>query len=170
MLLLDEPTNHLDLDMRDALTVALEEYTGAMVLVSHDRSLIRATADELWIVADGAAVPFDGDLEDYRTWVELRRASLQAPPKPVAEKSSRDVPPVRKKALLSKQAKLEGEIKQAQAALAETQQRLADPATYLNPADPAIAQLNQTRETLEKKIATLEEAWLELEMALEDAD
>ena len=169
MLLLDEPTNHLDLDMRDALTVALEEYTGAMVLVSHDRSLIRATADELWLVADGAAVPFDGDLEDYRTWVESRRASLQAPPKPAAEKSSRDAPPVRKKALLSKQTKLEAEIKQAQAALAETQQRLADPTTYLNPADPAVAQFNQTRETLEKKIATLEEAWLELEMALEDA-
>ena len=77
---------------------------------------------------------------------------------------------MRKKALLSKQAKLEADLKLAQTALAETQQRLADPATYANPADPIIGQLNQTRETLEKKIATLEEAWLELEMALEDAN
>ncbi len=169
MLLLDEPTNHLDLDMRDALTVALEEYTGAMVLVSHDRSLIRATADELWLVADGAAVPFDGDLEDYRTWVESRRASLQAPAKVTAAKPARDASPVRKKALLSKQTKLEAEIKQAQTKLAETQQRLADPTTYANPADPAIAQFNQARDTLEKKIATLEEAWLELELALDGA-
>jgi len=66
LLLLDEPTNHLDLDMRDALTLALEEYAGAVVLVSHDRSLIRAVADELWLVADGAAKLFDGDLEDYK--------------------------------------------------------------------------------------------------------
>lgn len=73
LLLLDEPTNHLDLDMRDALTLALEEYTGAVVLVSHDRSLIRAIADELWLVADGNASLFDGDLEDYKTWIETRR-------------------------------------------------------------------------------------------------
>ena len=73
LLLLDEPTNHLDLDMRDALTLALEEYTGAVVLVSHDRSLIRAVADELWLVADGEAKLFDGDLEDYKSWIETRR-------------------------------------------------------------------------------------------------
>ena len=82
LLLLDEPTNHLDLDMRDALTIALEEYTGAVVLVSHDRSLIRAVADELWLVADGAAKLFDGDLEDYKSWIEARRPreAVQAKP------------------------------------------------------------------------------------------
>ncbi|MGB5442388.1 MAG: ABC-F family ATP-binding cassette domain-containing protein, partial [Gammaproteobacteria bacterium] len=73
LLLLDEPTNHLDLDMRDALTIALEEYTGAVVLVSHDRSLIRAVADELWLVNEGEAKLFDGDLEDYKRWIETRR-------------------------------------------------------------------------------------------------
>ncbi|MHB9116732.1 MAG: ABC-F family ATP-binding cassette domain-containing protein [Burkholderiales bacterium] len=168
LLLLDEPTNHLDLDMRDALTVALEEYTGAMVLVSHDRSLIRASADELWLVADGGAAPFDGDLEDYRTWVETRRAAVETPAKPAAEKPRREVP-VKKKALLSKQAKLEAELNQAQADLSETQGRLADPATYANPSDPAITELNGRREALEAKVAALEEAWLELEMALEEA-
>ncbi len=86
LLLLDEPTNHLDLDMRDALTIALEEYTGAVVIVSHDRSLIRAVADELWLVADGEAKLFDGDLEDYKSWIETRRpreaAAQPQPEKP----------------------------------------------------------------------------------------
>ena len=65
LLLLDEPTNHLDLEMRHALTLGLQDYEGALVLVSHDRSLLRATADELWLVDDGRVVEFDGDLEDY---------------------------------------------------------------------------------------------------------
>src|SRR5690606_34818582 len=69
LLLLDEPTNHLDLDMREALTLALQEYEGAMVLVSHDRHLLRTTSDTLMLVADGAVTPFDGDLDDYRDWL-----------------------------------------------------------------------------------------------------
>jgi len=166
LLLLDEPTNHLDLDMRDALTVALEDYAGAMVLVSHDRSLIRATADELWLVADGGAAPFDGDLEDYRAWVEARRAETTAPANPPAEKPKREAP-VRRKALLSKQARLESELGAAQARLGEVQAMLADPAIYASPAHPQIAALNRERETLEARIATLEESWLDLEIALE---
>jgi ATPase components of ABC transporters with duplicated ATPase domains len=67
--LLDEPTNHLDIDMREALTEALQDYTGALIVVAHDRHLLRATADELWLVADGALALFDGDLDDYRQWV-----------------------------------------------------------------------------------------------------
>jgi ATP-binding cassette subfamily F protein 3 len=65
LLLLDEPTNHLDLDMRDALTLALQSFAGAVVLVSHDRGLMRASADEFLLVADGGVRPFDGDLDDY---------------------------------------------------------------------------------------------------------
>ena len=117
----------------------------------------------------GAAGPFDGDLETIEPGFNRAAPKFKSPPQTAAEKSRRDAPPVRKKALLSKQAKLETELKQAQAVLAETQQHLADPATYANPADPTIGQLNQTRETLEQKIAALEESWLELEMALEDA-
>ncbi len=176
LLLLDEPTNHLDLDMRDALSLALEEYTGAMVLVSHDRSLIRACADELWLVADGTAQLFDGDLEDYRTWVETRRATVAAPtPQPVevapvvasapAEKTPR-ASPVRKKSLLSKQSKVENDLHQAQAALLENQRRLADPATYQSMDAATLAQLDQERLALEQKIAALEEAWLELEESI----
>jgi len=79
LMLLDEPTNHLDLEMRQALTVALQEYDGAVVLVSHDRHLLRTVADELYIVHDGRAEPFDGDLDDYAKWLaETDSASAAA--------------------------------------------------------------------------------------------
>ncbi len=73
LLLLDEPTNHLDLEMREALTEALQDYGGALVVVAHDRHLLRATTDELWLVAGGAVAPFAGDLDDYRDWVLAKR-------------------------------------------------------------------------------------------------
>ncbi|MBS4098579.1 MAG: ATP-binding cassette domain-containing protein [Sulfuricella sp.] len=167
LLLLDEPTNHLDLDMRDALSLALQEYGGAMVLVSHDRSLIRAATDELWLVADGEARLFDGDLEDYRTWIEARRPRETV--KVAAEKPKRE-PQVKKKALLSKKGKIETELALHQENLARVNQRLADPTLYANPADSRIAELNSEREVLETRVAALEESWLELEMALEDAE
>jgi ATP-binding cassette subfamily F protein 3 len=74
LLLLDEPTNHLDLEMRHALTLALQDFGGAMVLVSHDRALLRACCDRLLLVDDGRLQPFDGDLDDYRDWLAARRA------------------------------------------------------------------------------------------------
>src|SRR5690349_17500341 len=77
LLLLDEPTNHLDIEMREALTEALQDYEGALIVVAHDRHLLRATVDELWLVADGKVRPFDGDLDDYRAWV-LDRARRNA--------------------------------------------------------------------------------------------
>ena len=86
LLLLDEPTNHLDIDMREALTEALQDYTGALIVVAHDRHLLRATADELWLVADGKVAPFDGDLDDYRQWVLGARGA--AVDDPTADSSS----------------------------------------------------------------------------------
>ena len=80
LLLLDEPTNHLDIDMREALTEALQDYTGALIVVAHDRHLLRATADELWLVADGKVAPFDGDLDDYRDWVLSARRRERVEP------------------------------------------------------------------------------------------
>ena len=167
LLLLDEPTNHLDLDMRDALTIALEEYTGAVVLVSHDRSLIRAVADELWLVADGEAGLFDGDLEDYKSWIETRRPR-EAAAQPQPEKQRREaVPKSNRKTLLSKQGKLESALASAQGELAEVNRQLADPATYSSLARDEISKLNTLHSSLEQKVAELEESWLELEMALE---
>ncbi|HEU0189555.1 MAG TPA: ATP-binding cassette domain-containing protein [Gallionella sp.] len=168
LLLLDEPTNHLDLDMRDALTIALEEYTGAVVLVSHDRSLIRVVADELWLVADGQAKLFDGDLEDYKSWIEARRPreTVQAQP----EKPRQEIAPKpKKKALLSKQTRLEAELAGAQAQLAEIDRQLGDPATYADASGDRISGLNTQRQSLASKVALLEESWMELEMTLEDA-
>ena len=72
LLLLDEPTNHLDLEMRHALAMALQDFEGAMVVVSHDRHLLRLVTDTLWLVDSGSAVPFDGDLDDYATWLSSR--------------------------------------------------------------------------------------------------
>ncbi len=169
LLLLDEPTNHLDLDMRDALTLALEEYTGAVVLVSHDRSLIRAVADELWLVADGSAKLFDGDLEDYKVWIEARRPRETAQVQPEKPKLENAAPRPKKKALLSKQTKLEAELNKAQTELAEINGKLADPATYSECSGDFIADLNARREALENRVAELEESWLELEMSLEEA-
>jgi ATP-binding cassette subfamily F protein 3 len=166
LLLLDEPTNHLDLDMRDALTIALEEYTGAVVIVSHDRSLIRAVADELWLVADGSAKLFDGDLEDYKAWIETRRPRETVQAKP--EKPAQTVAPrINRKAVQSKLAKLETELNKAQAELADITRQLGDPATYSDCSSDFIASLNARRELLEGKVAVLEESWLEMEMSLE---
>ena len=73
LLLLDEPTNHLDIETREALTVALSSYEGALILVSHDRHLLRATTDQLWLVHDGEVAPFDGDLDDYSSLILASR-------------------------------------------------------------------------------------------------
>jgi len=167
LLLLDEPTNHLDLDMRDALTLALEEYTGGVVLVSHDRSLVRAIADELWLVADGEAKLFDGDLEDYKSWIETRRSNDMAQsqsPKPRQKIVSRP----NKKTLLSKQSKLEAALTIAQKELAEANRQLADPATYTNRTRDEIDKLSAIHTNLENRVAELEENWLALEMAMEE--
>jgi ATP-binding cassette subfamily F protein 3 len=168
LLLLDEPTNHLDLDMRDALTIALEEYTGAVVIVSHDRSLIRAVADELWLVADGEAKLFDGDLEDYKSWIETRRPREAAQTQPEKPRPQ-NTPKPNRKALQSKQTKLETALAAAQAELAAVNQQLADPATYANADRAKVTQLNAEHTRLTAKVTELEEGWLELEMAKEEA-
>ena len=81
LLLLDEPTNHLDIEMREALTESLQDYGGALIVVAHDRHLLRATTDALWLVAGGKVTPFDGDLDDYRDWVLNARRRERADPR-----------------------------------------------------------------------------------------
>ena len=91
LLILDEPTNHLDIDSRAALIEAINDYAGAVILVSHDRYLVEACADRLWLVADGTVKSFDGDIDDYRRFVLERqcgagaKAQARAPASPLAD-------------------------------------------------------------------------------------
>src|SRR6478735_11889543 len=80
LLLLDEPTNHLDFEMRHSLITALQDFAGAVIVVSHDRGLLRSVCDQFWLVADGAVTDFEGDLEDYANWLEKRGTAAAAPP------------------------------------------------------------------------------------------
>ena len=94
LLLLDEPTNHLDLVTREALAMALNGFEGALLLVSHDRALLRAVCDEFWLVADGRVEPFDGDLDDYQRWLLDRARDEQK----AAQKSQREAAQAMRKA------------------------------------------------------------------------
>jgi len=171
LLLLDEPTNHLDLEMRHALTLALQEYEGAIVLVSHDRHLLRTTADSLWLVANGGVQPFDGDLDDYRDWLRQREAGASEAPGTTRKQQKRDEAEARnqryaqKRPLAQRLAKLErrmAELERDRAALA---QWLADPQSY---ADKDKLQAALMREAaLAAELGRVEEEWLALHGELE---
>src|SRR5690606_6713598 len=88
LLLLDEPSNHLDVDTREALATALAEFNGSMLMVSHDRHLLRTTVDSFWIVADGKVQEFDGDLEDYREWLNQRNQAQRSEARQEAAENS----------------------------------------------------------------------------------
>jgi ATP-binding cassette subfamily F protein 3 len=180
LLLLDEPTNHLDLEMRQALTMALQEFEGALVLVSHDRYLLRATTDVLVLVADGRVAPFDGDLDDYRAWLDARRRPAEAggpaePDQPVlSRKEQRRQEAETRQRLAAQRRPLEKrlrEVEQELGQLAHEKQRLetlaADPQLY----DPGnrdrlkAALLEQSRVTA--RLQELETLWLGLQEQLE---
>ena len=111
LLLLDEPTNHLDLETREALTVALAQFEGTLVLVSHDRHLLRATTDQFLIVADGRLQPFDGDLEDYRDWLFRTKLADGEETVPLPARDI-EVPPTRKpRARISQAAQIKSPMR-----------------------------------------------------------
>ena len=184
LLLLDEPTNHLDLEMRHALAMALQDFTGAIVLVSHDRHLLRGVADLLWLVADGHAQPFDGDLDDYEQW--LRRAAASRPAaEPVAEPSSsrsnegRDAERARKRLEAEERARvaplraeiqrLDLEISRLGTTAAALEQRLADPGLYAAAKRSALTHLLAEQADIRRQLSAAEEAWLTAGEALERA-
>jgi len=171
LLLLDEPTNHLDLEMRHALTLALQDYEGALVLVSHDRSLLRATTDDLYLVADGKVDVFNGDLDDYAKWLNDYRSQQQAASEsPAQADARRDRKADRQRAAdirtqlrpLKKQIeKLEGEIAKLEQQKKAIEEQLADPAIYETANKAKLAELlkqqGATGSTLEEK----ELAWMD---------
>ncbi|HWK48616.1 MAG TPA: ATP-binding cassette domain-containing protein, partial [Steroidobacter sp.] len=176
LLLLDEPTNHLDLEMRQALAMALQDYEAAVVLVSHDRHLLRAVADELILVDQGRAQLFDGDLDDYARWFQTREdaetatedapAALNADQKKQrkreeAERRNRLSPLKADIARLEKQlAKLEQERTIVETALAE-------PDIYNPGSKQKLQELLQKQTQLKRDISNVETEWLSASEKLE---
>lgn len=177
LLLLDEPTNHLDIEMRQALTVALQDFTGCMVIVSHDRHLLRAVADELWLVTDGRVQPFEGDLDDYAQWLLNQAAASNRCKLPGesgdarrtqrrqdAEKRQR-LHPLRKRV-----AELETKLAAASARRAEIQDLLSTGEVYADSARERLKTLLLDQAELEKELQNIESQWLEASEALESAE
>ena len=175
LLLLDEPTNHLDLEMREALNLALQEYEGGVVLVSHDRHLLRSTADELWLVADGCATPFAGDLDDYAAWLASRRTGAAAPPERLAQReqkaqlaAARQATAAERRGLQKEAQKIERSLADWQDELAALEARLGDPAFYNEPDPGLLRALQEQRDNLMRRIDVGEEHWLALQTTLEN--
>jgi ATP-binding cassette subfamily F protein 3 len=183
LLLLDEPTNHLDLEMREALTIALQETEAGMVLVSHDRHLLRATCDELWLVADGKVVPFDGDLDDYADWLDRSRAAEKsaereksqqrreseaaAARKVAAQAQVKESALAARRPLQKESEKLEQQLAAWQAELKLLETRLADPALYAGTDGRLLDELTQRQSLLTQNIEAAELRWLEIHELLE---
>lgn len=187
VLILDEPTNHLDLDMRHALTMALQDFEGAVVLVSHERQLIASVCDELILVHAGQSKEFDGDLQDYATWLRQARIDMikngQQPSAPVQSQvvekpsiSKLDKEAQRKEAARQRELsrpirknieKIESQIGKIQPRLVDIEALLADSALYdANRKDDLLKLMNEQTE-LKVKLEQAEEKMLELMMELE---
>ncbi len=178
LLLLDEPTNHLDLEMRHALTLALQEFEGGVVLISHDRSLLRTTCDQFLLVANGKATAFDGDIEDYAAWVAEQRnqTKLKANTDPASEnkinsyaqnKLDRQARIAERRPLLKAIEKLELEIEAWQREKANFDERLNDTALYESSDKEALQALLKRQSALTLHIEQAEERWLEIQEQLE---
>ena len=172
ILVLDEPTNHLDLDMRDALALALQAYSGAVIIVAHDRNLLEKIVDEFWLIEDGSLKTYRGDLDDY-TESRQQQAALTTPTSKNAVNSRKRQRQERAAVRESKQdlrktiKQLERDIEQGAAALKSLEATLADKDTYAQmPADDLNALLAEAA-AARKNIEALEEAWLAVSSKLE---
>ncbi len=165
VLLLDEPTNHLDVDSRQALVRAIQNFEGAVILVSHDPDLVAACADALWLVRDGQVRPFDGDLDDYRNLLLGRQPEPARPraaaPKPRISKQER-------KDLQATVRSAEREMDRLQAMIRKTEQRLADPGLYASGA-AKVESYGLLLQQLRIDLAAAEQAWIDAEAQRERA-
>ncbi len=183
LLILDEPTNHLDIEMREALAEALQDYDGALVVVAHDRHLLRATTDELWLVADGKVAPFDGDLDDYRDWVlGLRRRGAAVSPAVAApeadnggdrktqkraEAQLRQSAYAKRRPLATRLTKLEREMEALGVEKTALEAWLASPDAYADENRDAFKTKLARQGDLAWQLARLETEWLEVTDAIE---
>ena len=178
VLLLDEPTNHLDLEMRLALTMALQDFEGALIVVSHDRHLLRTVADELWLVADGQAKVFDGDLDDYRQWLLVKDKPLKNKP----EKSETSVSAANTKKgdrqaaaearqrlqpLRNTVKKTEKEMNALQKVIGDVEQKLVDNSLYEAAEKERLKALLAEQAAAKSELELVEMAWLEASEAIE---
>jgi ATP-binding cassette subfamily F protein 3 len=192
LMLLDEPTNHLDLEMRQALTVALQEYTGAVVIVSHDRHLLRTVANEFYIVHAGKAVPFDGDLEDYAKWLnetdstepakgavanDAPADAAQTPGAAKREPESAEARKQRKREEADRRNRLsplkaaieksEADLERLTKERAELEKTLEAPDLYTEGAKDRLRKFTEKRTQLTRDITKAEAEWLENSERLE---
>ncbi|HBR96034.1 MAG TPA: ABC transporter ATP-binding protein [Gammaproteobacteria bacterium] len=182
-LLLDEPTNHLDIEMRHALTLALQDYPGALVVVSHDRHLLRCCADELWLVANGQVAPFDADLDAYTQWLAEQRKQLAAAitdAQPAAAKAHTASARREEKRLAAQQrqklqplkrtvARAEAALDEVAASLTTLETTLADPEMYTDAQKERLQTLLVEQARLKKRHDQLESDWMLAMEALEAA-
>jgi ATP-binding cassette subfamily F protein 3 len=187
LLLLDEPTNHLDLETREALTMALAQFEGTLVVVSHDRHLLRATTDQFIIVADGKLQPFDGDLDDYKDWLfqtklkkadevqnQASAAKAEATPGVNAKEQRRMDAEQRqrlnalRKPLENRSKKLEEQMARHNARKAEVDAALAEPAIYEAENKAKLMKLLADQAACVKELEQLEEEWLTVQEQLEE--
>ena len=182
LLLLDEPTNHLDLEMRQALTMALQGYEGALVVISHDRHLLRNTVDQFYLVANGEVQEFDGDLQDYQVWLKNYNRTPDAQVKnSVPDNSVEKLSGAEKKAqrqqsaearkkiapLNKKSQQLEKEIETNEKQLADVEHELADTDLYTDAKREALKMLLDRQAKTKKEIADKEAEWLEIQTQIE---
>ncbi|MDO6963692.1 ABC-F family ATP-binding cassette domain-containing protein [Rhizobium alvei] len=173
LLILDEPTNHLDIDSRRALIDALNSYSGAVILISHDRYLIEATVDRLWLVRDGTVKAYDGDLDEYRDLIvgsSRKPKKDRTEPAPVIEEAAkpaaaRKLNPIAVKKKIDELSDLMAKIERL---IQGIDTELSDPAIYAKNPNRA-ADLTKARANAADKLAKTEEEWLELSTEYEDA-
>jgi ATP-binding cassette subfamily F protein 3 len=184
LLLLDEPTNHLDLATREALAMALNEFEGTVMLVSHDRALLRAVCDEFWLVGRGGIAPFDGDLDDYQRYLldeakrlrqQVSTAARSAAPAPEARSNpqgQRQLQAQQRQQLATRLKPLKKELEQSErriAALGVEKNGLeARLAAHLPP--PEMADIGRRLKAVSDELGELEERWLALSGEIEAAE
>ena len=179
LLLLDEPTNHLDLEMRHALSVALQDYEGALIVVSHDRHLLRSVTDQLWLVAAGQVQPFDGDLEDYKQWLAEQKKSADETTSGgetannVSRKDQRKLDADRRqrlKPLLDAVKKAEAAVEKYHKQQQELEQQLADPAIYDDANKEQLKKVLSQKTQVDNALEQAELDWMTAEENLSQAE
>lgn len=157
LLLLDEPTNHLDIDMRMAIEFALQSYDGALILISHDRHLLKTTVNDYYLIADGSVKEFSGDINDYHTWL-LERNKPKAP----AIIKETALSHKAKKTNANRSKKLEGLIDKIQHQLSKLEEQLADNDLYADDNKSMLEQLLKQQNQLKKQLDEYEQEWFML--------